>query len=76
MHARCNELLLQLAGNGPQAMSAAKDLVFAVSHKPISADVIEDTAQRIADIRVGRRPGRLSAFLNKRKASWVPGDNT
>lgn len=76
MHARCNELLQQLAGNGPQAMSAAKDLVFAVSHKPISADVIEDTAQRIADIRVGEEGQEgLSAFLNKRKASWVPGDN-
>jgi len=77
MHARCNELLQQLADNGPQAMSAAKDLVFAVSHKPISADVIEDTAQRIADIRVGEEGQEgLSAFLNKRKASWVPGDNT
>ena len=73
MDARCNEMLQQLATNGPEAMKAAKDLVFAVSHKPISADVIDDTAQRIADIRVGAEGQEgLSAFLNKRKANWVP----
>ncbi len=73
MDARSNEMLQQLAINGPEAMKAAKDLVFAVSHKPISADVIDDTAQRIADIRVGAEGQEgLSAFLNKRKANWVP----
>ena len=73
MDARCNEMLQQLATNGPEAMKAAKDLVFAVSHKPISADVIDDTAQRIADIRVGAEGQEgLGAFLNKRKANWVP----
>lgn len=73
MDARCNEMLQQLAMNGPGAMKAAKDLVFAVSHKPISAEVIDDTAHRIADIRVGEEGQEgLSAFLNKRKANWVP----
>ncbi|MEQ8183105.1 enoyl-CoA hydratase-related protein [Marinobacter salarius] len=73
MDARCNEMLQQLATNGPEAMKAAKDLVFAVSHKPISADVIDDTAQRIADIRVGAEGQEgLGAFLNKRKATWGP----
>ena len=73
MNARCNEMLQQPAINGPEAMKAAKDLVFAVSHKPISADVIDDTAQRIADIRVGAEGQEgLGAFLNKRKANWVP----
>jgi len=73
MDARCNEMLQQLSINGPEAMKAAKDLVFAVSHKPISADVIDDTAQRIADIRVGAEGQEgLGAFLNKRKANWVP----
>jgi len=77
MERRCNELLQQLAFNGPQAMKAAKKLVFAVSHKAITTDVIDDTAQRIADIRVGDEGQEgLSAFLNKRKASWVPGDNS
>jgi len=73
MHQRCDELLLQLALNGPEAMKAAKELVFAVSHKTITSEVIDDTAQRIADIRVGKEGQEgLSAFLNKRKASWIP----
>ena len=73
MERRCDELLLQLALNGPEAMQAAKNLVFAVSHKVIGEDVIDDTAQRIADIRVGAEGQEgLSAFLNKRKANWVP----
>lgn len=73
MQSRCDELLAQLAQNGPEAMRAAKDLVFAVSHKTIDADVIEDTARRIADIRVGKEGQEgLSAFLNKRRASWIP----
>jgi methylglutaconyl-CoA hydratase len=73
METRCNEMVKQLATNGPEAMRAAKDLVFAVSHKPINKEVIEDTAHRIADIRVGEEGQEgLSAFLNKRKANWVP----
>lgn len=73
MDARCNEMVQQLAGNGPEAMRAAKDLIFAVSHKPIEKDVIDDTAHRIADIRVGEEGQEgLNAFLNKRKANWVP----
>lgn len=73
METRCNEMVQQLATNGPEAMRAAKDLVFAVSHKPINKEVIEDTAHRIADIRVGEEGQEgLSAFLNKRKANWVP----
>jgi methylglutaconyl-CoA hydratase len=73
METRCNEMVQQLATNGPEAMRAAKDLVFAVSQKPINKEVIEDTAHRIADIRVGEEGQEgLSAFLNKRKANWVP----
>src|SRR5690606_10771289 len=75
MEAHCNDLLRQLAMNGPEAMKAAKDLVFAVSHKAIDGEVIEDTARRIADIRVGAEGQEgLSAFLNKRRANWIPGN--
>lgn len=75
MDARCNDMLEQLAMNGPEAMKAAKDLVFAVSHKAIDGEVIEDTARRIADIRVGAEGQEgLSAFLNKRRANWIPGN--
>ncbi|KKM99601.1 hypothetical protein LCGC14_1146280 [marine sediment metagenome] len=73
MNARCDEMLQQLSVNGPEAMKAAKSLVFAVSHKPINSTVIDDTAHRIADIRVGEEGQEgLSAFLNKRRAHWIP----
>ncbi|WP_372966464.1 enoyl-CoA hydratase-related protein [Marinobacter sp.] len=73
MQQRCEELLVQLAHNGPEAMKAAKDLVFAVSQKPITADIIEDTAQRIASIRVSEEGQEgLNAFLDKRHANWTP----
>jgi len=76
MNARCNEMLQQLALNGPEAMKAAKNLVFAVSHKPIDGTVIDDTAHRIADIRVGKEGQEgLNAFLNKRRANWIPESN-
>lgn len=76
MNARCDEMLQQLAQNGPEAMEAAKSLVFAVSHKPIDGTVIDDTAHRIADIRVGKEGQEgLSAFLNKRRAHWIPESN-
>ena len=76
MNARCDEMLQQLAQNGPEAMKAAKSLVFAVSHKPIDSIVIDDTAHRIADIRVGKEGQEgLSAFLNKRRANWIPESN-
>ncbi len=76
METRCDELLAQLALNGPQAMSAAKDLIFNVSQKPIDDTVIDDTARRIADIRVGEEGQEgLSAFLNKRPANWISENN-
>jgi len=73
MEQRCDQLLRQLAQNGPRAMKAAKDLILAVSQQPIDDALIDDTAQRIADIRVSEEGQEgLSAFLSKRKANWVP----
>lgn len=76
MESQCDAMVQQLAVNGPEAMTAAKDLIFAVSNKPIDDDVIDDTAHRIADIRVGEEGQEgLSAFLNKRRANWIPENN-
>ena len=67
-----NALIDKLLNNSPKAIEAAKALVFAVTQKPINADVIEDTAKRIADIRVSEEGQEgLSAFLNKRKPNWI-----
>ena len=72
LQSRCDDMLKQLSGNGPEAMVAAKSLIFAVSQQPLNTDVIDDTARRIADIRVGAEGQEgLSAFLEKRAARWV-----
>ncbi len=65
------ELLDALASSGPAAMVAAKELIYEVSRGPIDADLIDDTARRIANIRTSAE-GRegLTAFLNKRKPAW------
>lgn len=76
MQQRCDELLKQLSENGPEAMRAAKDLVFAVAGKDIDASVIEDTARRIAAIRVGAEGQEgLGAFLGKRRPAWITADS-
>jgi len=64
----------RLMVNGPAAMAAAKELIFAVANKPVGAAVLKDTAERIADIRAtdeGREG--IGAFLEKRKPSWIQG---
>lgn len=75
MQIRCDEMIEQLMKNGPSALAAAKDLIFAVSHQPITPELIEDTSKRIANIRVSNEGQEgLNAFLEKRKARWVPED--
>lgn len=65
-------LLAELSANGPQAMQQAKRLVRDIGGKTISAELIADTAQRIADIRATPEAKEgLSAFLAKRKPAWV-----
>ena len=69
--ARGDEMANILLANGPAAMHAAKDLIYAVANKPISDAVIDDTAHRIADQRASDE-GRegVGAFLEKRPANW------
>jgi methylglutaconyl-CoA hydratase len=60
-----------LSANGPNAMSACKDLIRTVSRGPIDAGMIEETARRIAAIRVSDEGQEgLNAFLHKRKPDW------
>ncbi|HEX9767619.1 MAG TPA: enoyl-CoA hydratase/isomerase family protein [Kiloniellales bacterium] len=62
-----------LAQGGPRAQAAAKDLILSLAGQPISRALVEETAERIARIRVGEeaREG-LAAFLEKRKPGWQP----
>lgn len=61
-----------LLKNGPAAMTACKELIEAVANKPIDDAVLDDTAQRIADIRATPEGKEgIAAFLDKRSPAWV-----
>ena len=65
-------IVQQLLKGGPKAQAAAKDLIGAVVNRPIDRAVVEDTAERIARIRVtpeGREG--IAAFLEKRGPGWT-----
>ena len=72
LDSRLDGLLDSLLKGSPQALTAAKSLIFAVSRRPTSAAVIADTAERISDIRASDE-GRegVSAFLEKRPPAWM-----
>lgn len=67
-----NALIKSLLENGPNAVMAAKQLVFDVSGKPIDQGLIDHTCEVIADIRASTEGQEgLQAFLEKRKPSWL-----
>jgi len=72
LDAKLAELVDAILLGGPQAQAAAKDLIRAVAHQPVTEMVLNDTARRIAGLRATpeAREG-LSAFLEKRPAGWV-----
>ena len=61
-----------LISGAPQAQKAAKDLIAAVTGRPIDDTVSEETAQRIARQRATdeARDG-ITAFLEKRQPAWL-----
>jgi methylglutaconyl-CoA hydratase len=62
----------ELLKGGPRAQSAAKDLIASVANRPIDQRVLEDTAARIARIRVTAEGKEgISAFLEKRPPGWM-----
>ncbi len=65
------ETIKALLAGGPGAQSAAKRLVFDLAGRRVDDALIEDTADRIARIRVSEE-GRegISAFLEKRRPNW------
>ncbi len=65
------QLFRHLAQGGPLAQAEAKKLVLSLAGRPIDGGLVEETAQRIARIRVGEEALEgLAAFLEKRKAEW------
>jgi len=72
MEACLQTLLKTIAANGPHAMKDSKKLCLDQSGMPITPELIDDTATRIARTRGGREAKEgLSAFLEKRKAEWA-----
>lgn len=61
-----------LLAGGPLAQAAAADLIRAVANRPVTAELIDDTAHRIAQLRATpeAREG-LTAFLEKRTPAWT-----
>lgn len=58
--------------NSPTAVIAAKKLAMDIGNTDISDPLIEDTCERIAQIRVSENGQEgLSAFLEKRSPSWL-----
>ena len=69
---KVDALTAAIVTNGPEAVRACKKLVQDVAHAPITDELRDDTARRIADIRASTE-GRegVASFLNKSKPSWL-----
>lgn len=69
------KIIEALLKNSPNALTECKSLVAAVAGKSLTAEVVEDTAQRITRVRTSPE-GRegMSAFLEKRKPNWITGN--
>ena len=69
---RVQALVAALVANGPAAVKACKQLVQDVAARPITAELRDDTASRIADIRCSAEGKEgVSAFLQKRSPNWL-----
>ena len=67
-----DQLIATILANGPQAVAAAKDLVFAVTGVAVDDALQADTARRIAERRVSREGQEgVAAFFDKRKPDWA-----
>lgn len=71
LQARADEIIDALLAGGPDAVNAAKKLVFAVTGREVTRDLRQNTAERIA-ARRGSDEGRegINAFLEKREPKW------
>ena len=68
------DVVKALVSNSPNAVKEAKRLVQDVGGRPLSAELIADTAERIADIRSSDEGKEgVRSFLEKRKPNWLNG---
>jgi methylglutaconyl-CoA hydratase len=72
LDATVDRIVHELLRCGPKAIAAAKDLIAHVAHRPIDQLLAEETATRIARIRVTPEGQEgIAAFLEKRSPSWT-----
>lgn len=72
LDAAINLLLGHLVAGGPAAHAATKELIGAVARAPLSEEMINDTATRIATARASTEGKEgMRAFLEKRPPSWT-----
>jgi methylglutaconyl-CoA hydratase len=70
---KVGEVVDALLACGPAAQSECKALVRAVANRPVSLELVQDTADRIARIRSSPEGAEgVAAFLEKRRATWLP----
>lgn len=74
LHDATQQVVHSIVGNGPVAVRACKELVKDIGKMPLSPDLRDLTARRIADIRASDE-GRegLRAFLSKTPPAWQAG---
>jgi methylglutaconyl-CoA hydratase len=73
LDATINAILGHLVAGGPAAHAATKELIRAVAGKPLTPDLIGDTATRIATARASDEGKEgIRSFLEKRQPAWVP----
>jgi methylglutaconyl-CoA hydratase len=61
-----------LVSNSPNAVAAAKVLVRDMVGRPVTQELLSDTAGRIANIRASDEGKEgVASFLEKRKPTWL-----
>ena len=65
------ETVSELLSSGPRAVQATKALISDITGLPISPDLVDETAKRIAALRATSEAKEgLGAFLEKRSPTW------
>jgi methylglutaconyl-CoA hydratase len=68
LDSKVEEICQAILGNGPMAVMACKKIVRDISQQAITASLLEDTVERIANIRTSdEAQTRMKAFLEKSK---------
>ena len=72
LDAAVSRIVGELLNGGPKAIAASKELIAHVIGRPIDHVLAEETATRIAQIRVSPEGQEgIAAFLDKRAAAWT-----